>query len=102
MGWRRLRRGTHGRRAHPAPAQDTGTVRQGCVGADRAQRGLSLLGQRLNRDGRVHDAGTSRIHGRAVAPAMSARLNRAWHSTAWQLGLLGLAALVLGGITGAW
>jgi two-component system phosphate regulon sensor histidine kinase PhoR len=33
---------------------------------------------------------------------MSARLNRAWHSTAWQLGLLGLAALVLGGITGAW
>lgn len=33
---------------------------------------------------------------------MSARLNRAWHSTAWQLGLLGLAALVLGAITGAW
>lgn len=33
---------------------------------------------------------------------MSSRLNRAWHSTAWQLGLLGLAALVLGAITGAW
>ena len=33
---------------------------------------------------------------------MSARLNRALHSTAWQLGLLGLAALVPGAITGAW
>jgi two-component system phosphate regulon sensor histidine kinase PhoR len=36
------------------------------------------------------------------APAMSARLKRAWHSTAWQLGLLGLVALVLGAATGAW
>ena len=33
---------------------------------------------------------------------MSSRLTRAWRATAWQLGLLGLAALACGAVTGAW
>src|SRR5690606_30501575 len=77
-------------------------VRQGRAGADRSQRGLPLLGQRLNRDGKAPGAGSPRIHDRAVAPAMSAQLNRAWRSTAWQLAVPGAVALVLGALTGAW
>src|SRR3546814_714708 len=43
LGRQRLRRGTHGRRAHPPPAQDPGAVRARRHGADRARRGLSVL-----------------------------------------------------------
>src|SRR3546814_1363289 len=43
LGRQRLRRGTHGRRAHPPPAQDPGAVRARRHVADRARRGLPFL-----------------------------------------------------------
>src|SRR6185437_16324181 len=50
LGRQRIRRGTHGGRAHPAPAQNAGAVRAGCTDPDRAWHGLSILHPAMNTD----------------------------------------------------
>src|SRR6185437_8198921 len=72
LGRQRVRRGTHGGRAHPAPAQNAGTVRAGCTDPDRAWHGLSILHPTMNTDrSRARRLATQLRDLRTVACALS-------------------------------
>src|SRR5690606_12327578 len=60
LGRQRLRRGAHGRRAHPSPAQDPGAIRAGRHGADGARRGLPVLRLAVTHAGRGPATGRRR------------------------------------------
>src|SRR5690606_21857173 len=82
VGRQRVRRGTHGRRAHPAPAQDTGAAPAGRHDPDRARRRLPVLGLGLTS---IPDTAAMPPHARS-----------AWLRTLGLLALCMAAAALLG------